>query len=117
MYCMKCGTKLPDDRVFCDSCLAEMERYPVKPGTAVYLPRQDTQAGVKKPTPRKKTISPEETAARLRKTVAWLTGLAVTLAILLGISVAILARQLWKADTGEDIGKNYSTIQPSDPPA
>ncbi len=115
MYCVKCGTKLPDDRVFCDSCLADMERYPVKPGTAVYLPRQDAQWEAKKPAPRKKTVSPEETAARLRRTVAWLTGLAVVLAVLLSISVAILARQLWKADRDEDIGKNYSTIQPSDP--
>ena len=35
MSCMKCGKEVSEDQVFCPECLAEMERYPVKPGTPV----------------------------------------------------------------------------------
>lgn len=115
MYCMKCGTKLADDQVFCDSCLAEMERYPIKPGTAVHLPQRDTQETVKKPASRKKTLSAEETAAKLRKTVVWLTVLAVVLAIALGSAVTMLMRGWREADPDETIGKNYSTLAPNGP--
>ena len=40
MSCMKCGKEVSEDQVFCPECLAEMERYPVKPGTPVLLPHR-----------------------------------------------------------------------------
>ena len=38
MNCVKCGREIPEDQVFCEICLTEMENYPVKPGTAVHIP-------------------------------------------------------------------------------
>jgi len=35
---MKCGKETKSDRFFCQECLDDMERYPVKPDTPVYLP-------------------------------------------------------------------------------
>ena len=40
MYCMKCGREIEDGQAFCGDCLAVMEKYPVKPGTAVILPKR-----------------------------------------------------------------------------
>ena len=38
MNCLKCGRETVSEQVFCEKCLLEMEKYPVKPGTAVKLP-------------------------------------------------------------------------------
>ena len=40
MSCMKCGRDTQDPQVFCDDCLQVMERYPVKPGTPIQLPKR-----------------------------------------------------------------------------
>ena len=45
---MKCGREIPVGQVFCDECLEDMEKYPVKPGTAVQLPARPKPAPVKK---------------------------------------------------------------------
>ena len=37
MNCMKCGREIGENRVFCDLCLADMEKYPIKPGIAIQL--------------------------------------------------------------------------------
>lgn len=112
---MKCGVKLNSDQVFCDSCLAEMERYPVASSTAVHLPRRRETEAPKKTAPRKKTAAPEETVAKLRKAVIWLVGLVLILAIALGVTVTMLVQNLQSDQPDETIGKNYSTISPNDP--
>ena len=46
MSCMKCGKEVSEGQVFCEECLTEMERYPVKPGTPVLLPHREDRKSV-----------------------------------------------------------------------
>lgn len=38
LNCLKCGREIEEGQVFCNDCLVQMAKYPVKPGTAVQLP-------------------------------------------------------------------------------
>ena len=82
MYCMKCGREMEAEQAFCEDCLLGMEKYPVKPGTAVQLPVRKTASQARK-VQKRRTISPEEQIARLKKRIWFLCGiLVVTLALL-----------------------------------
>ncbi len=111
MHCMKCGTKLADDQVFCDNCLSGMENYPVRPGTAVHLP-QRPQPDAKKAAVKKKAPTAEETVAKLRALVRWLLFLVFVLAVCVGISAYLLIQHAQEAKPQETLGQNYSTIAP-----
>lgn len=52
MGCMKCGKKLGNTQVFCDECLAKMEKNPIPANATVVLPRRKSA-----PTQKKKTSS------------------------------------------------------------
>ena len=107
MHCMKCGREIDEGRVFCPECLADMENYPVKPGTAVQLPVRRNLP--KKTPPRKKTATPEEQNLRLQKIIRFLLGAwLVTLLI-----AAILAYPAYKYVVEENHflpGQNYSVV-------
>lgn len=86
VYCMRCGREIGEEQVFCPECLADMEKYPVKPGTAVRLPQRSAVQHVRKAAPRKKPPAPEEVNLRLRKllrffVVLWLVTLLVAAAL------------------------------------
>lgn len=86
MNCMRCGREIEEEQVFCADCLANMEKYPVKPGTAVQLPRRQTAAPMRKAAPRKKTLTLEEQVLKLKKQVK---RLVVCLVLLLLIAAAL----------------------------
>ena len=65
MNCIKCGTNVPENQVFCDTCLADMEKYPVKPDVTVVLP-QRRDASVSKKKSRKRTVPAEEQLRRVK---------------------------------------------------
>ena len=65
MNCIKCGTKVPEDQVFCNTCLADMEKYPVKPDITVTLP-QRKEAPVSRKKSRKRALPPEEQLRRVK---------------------------------------------------
>lgn len=69
MNCMKCGTEIEESQVFCDDCLAVMEKYPVKPDVAVHLPKRNTV--LEKPT-RKKDLTPEQLQHQQKSLLKWL---------------------------------------------
>jgi len=110
MHCMRCGREIADDRVFCPECLAEMDRYPVKPGTTVRLPQPSATQPQRKQAPRKKQPAPEETILRLRKllrffVVLWLVTLLVA---------AVLAYPAYQYVVEENHflpGQNYSVFE------
>ena len=73
MNCLKCGRTLKDQLVFCPDCQADMENYPVKPGTPIQLPTQPKLSPAKKkPARRKKMLKPEERLPRMRSAIRWL---------------------------------------------
>lgn len=117
MRCLKCGRE--SEETFCRICQEEMEKYPVKPGTIVLLPKE--RPVEKKPAPRKPQVPPETVIQTQRRTIRRLSGgiaALVALLVLLGaVTVHLLGGQK-KAP----LGKNYSTVtrpseEESTPPA
>lgn len=105
MYCMKCGRDTTGDHVFCNSCLEKMEHYPVKPGTAVHLPHRKDTSG-KKPA-RKRTVSPEEQIAGLKKNLRRSRICALVLFLVLSLASVLLVREIASSDA-PIIGQNYT---------
>lgn len=87
MYCLKCGNETLEEKIFCEECLQVAQIYPVKPGTPIQLPRQDT---VKKTSAQKRTISAEEQVESLKKTVRRMGFLLFLMTVALGISLATI---------------------------
>ena len=111
MNCMKCGRETVDNEGFWAECLAEMEKYPVRPNTVIQIPHRPAS------TPKKNfqwRITPEEQVAQLRKKcrrasiallIAWL--LIAILGTTVGLTVYELDVQRW-------LGQNYSTMETTD---
>ena len=114
MKCMRCGRDTTDQQVFCDDCLADMARHPVKPDVAVYLPsRRPAEPQRKQIRHRKKDLSAEELVPILRSRIWILSAAVVILMLMLGAAAA----GVWFANnptTDEkipNIGQNYQTVE------
>ena len=110
MNCMKCGRETRDDRVFCPKCLEAMERCPVPPDVAVWLPKRQP-ASAKKTAAHKRALSPEEQLVRLKRRNRWLTGIVCLLLALSALLAVSSARYLRQLDIQQLLGKNYSTVE------
>jgi hypothetical protein len=111
LNCMKCGREIALGQVFCKECLADMENYPIKPGTPVQLPAQDAAAAPRRPSDRRKVRKPEEQIALLRK---WVLGLSLTLlAVILTFSIitSVLLHRIEQNRDDTLPGQNYSTVE------
>lgn len=111
--CLKCGRPCREDQVFCKECLAEMEKYPVKPGVVVLLPPKE------KPRPSRRRAAPpaaEEQLAKLKKRMA---ALRIALALALGAAGVFgwLAVSDWLDQEEIQLlpGQNYSSETTSAP--
>lgn len=115
MNCMRCGREIDDKQVFCEDCLLDMEKYPVKPGTTVQLPRRKDSYNQKKAHSRRKTkLPPEEQVKLLRKRLHVMAAIIVVLLVL----VALLGWQTAEHLTEDDHllpGQNYSAIESVQP--
>ena len=78
MSCIKCGVETAEMQVFCENCLAEMEKYPVKPDVTVTLPHREEFPSQKKKPRRQKSIPAEE---QLRRTKYVLRLTRITLVV------------------------------------
>lgn len=107
MYCLKCGKKTEDEHVFCAACQHTMEKYPIKPGTAVTLPKRDASGTVKRATPRKRTVPLDEQILALRKTLRRTRLLVVVLVVVLAMAAALLVHEVSEIDLPA-IGQNYT---------
>lgn len=112
MLCMKCGREIEPERVFCPDCLADMEKYPVKPGTVVQIPRRPSQPQLKKGTNyrRQPAVPLEEQIKRLKKRVAVLTcSLILAIAAIAGLCWLVVDQYFENLDKVLP-GQNYSSI-------
>ena len=110
MNCMKCGREIALGQVFCKECLADMEQYPIKPGTPVPQFDPNAVAAVKRPTNGRKQKKPEEQIIGLKK---WILGLSLSLlVVILGFSIvtAILVNRLQDTEDRVPAGQNYSSL-------
>lgn len=107
MQCLKCGREIDADAVFCDRCLDEMAKYPVKPDTVVLLPKWESFR-----TPeRRPKAAPVDPVTHLKKQNRILARmLAIALLLMIGLTCGIL----WLLQSPEEaiaVGQNYSFIQ------
>ena len=105
--CLKCGRLCAENQAFCGECLAEMEKYPVKPGVVVLLPPKEKAV----PASRRRSAapSPEEQVAKLKKRVAALW-LALTIAAAAAGTLGWLAiSEYQELENAKPLpGQNYS---------
>lgn len=117
MNCMRCGRETTSQQVFCDRCLDDMARHPVKPDVAIHLPNRKTkEAQRKQARHRKRELSAEELVPILRRRIRVLIAAVVILIMMLGAAAA----GVWYANrppTEPDvpnIGQNYQTVESDD---
>ena len=108
MGCLKCGETTQAEHVFCPTCMEVMQRYPVKPDTAVSIPRRETPSAERKPVSRAEP-TPKQQLARLRAIVKWLLAVIVILSLLLCLVGVMLIRTLDQPSGNSNIGRNYTT--------
>lgn len=112
MNCMKCGRETKGKQVFCEECLADMEKYPVEPGTPVQIPARSGEQNYK-PVSRRRKKSAEERLKRSKKTIGWLSGIIAVLVLVIVLGACSLAKMVQYRREQENMGKNYSTVAPS----
>ena len=87
MSCLKCGQEVSAGQVFCDSCLADMEQYPVKPGTPVIIPNQNAPLPSKRT--HKRISKSQDLITAQRRLIGWL--LTTILILLLAVAALTVA--------------------------
>ena len=111
MNCMKCGRETVESDVFCAHCLTEMEKYPVRPGTVVQLPRRREEPAVKKSHGRRKAAPPpEEQVKRLKKAVRKLWVAILVLVLLLAVFGYFAGKYILEATAEFLPGQNYHSV-------
>lgn len=115
MKCMKCGREIQESQVFCQDCLLEMEKHPIKPGTVVQLPRRVETTGTKKLHSRRRgNVSPEEQVKLLKKRVRILTiALIAAIALLVALAFPTVEHLMEKNEILP--GQNYSAVTSVEP--
>ena len=115
MNCYRCGRETVNEQVFCEKCLATMQKYPIKPGTAVQLPDRKALERQASPVIRRQP-SAEELVPQLRKTVRILVAAVSLLSITLGLTAWLLVRSSLNVQlpTPGNMGRNYTAVEPED---
>lgn len=110
MGCLKCGRELSGAQVFCDSCLASMEKYPVKRDAPLRLPNRNVHAPAKRPQKKKRVLKPEEQVLQLQKVIRWMLIMMAITVTALTLTVGILLFQRTPAEES-NTGRNYQTAE------
>ena len=109
MNCLKCGREIEEGQVFCNDCLVQMAKYPVKPGTAVQLPSRGSAAVSKKVHSRRRSKAvPEEQLKALKKRIRILSALLSVCVVLL-IVLSVVTLRYMSANRLLP-GQNYSAV-------
>lgn len=106
MNCLKCGRETASEQIFCQDCLLEMEKYPIKPGTVVQLPQRRETPVLRRT--RRRIPSSEELIRQLQRTVRILAALLLVSWVLI---VVLLVPTLEHLQEDHYLpGQNYSSI-------
>ncbi len=104
--CLKCGKETRASAVFCAACLEDMQRYPVKPGTVVHLPRRPA---VVKAEPQLEDDVHITLLQRQRRLMRWMVGAIAALSVTLLLTGGLLLHTLQEQNAVPAIGRNYTT--------
>ena len=107
MVCLKCGRET--DQSFCESCRKTMEKYPVKPGTVVILPRE-RKAKVKQQQPVRLSNAALERKIAVQSRYLRRMSIAVVILTAILIAVSVTAVRLLHSSNARPLGQNYSTV-------
>lgn len=72
MNCIRCSKETEENQVFCNECLKDMERHPVKPGTPIQLPNRENRNTGKRASFRLAASKWEDKIFRLKYLIFWL---------------------------------------------
>ena len=108
MNCLKCGREIEEGQVFCNDCLVQMAKYPVKPGTAVQLPSRGSAVSKKVHSRRRSKTVPEEQLKALKVRVRILSAL-LALCVVLLIVLSVVTFRYMSANRLLP-GQNYSAV-------
>ena len=90
MSCMRCGKETKESQVFCEECLADMERHPVKPGTPIQLPNRVVRTAAKRDRFRVAASKWQDRIFRLKYIMFWMILLIVLLTAALALCICLL---------------------------
>lgn len=90
MSCMRCGKEINENQVFCDECLADMDRHPVKPGTPIQLPQRPVRSVAKRASFRVAASKWQDKIFLLKYIMFWLIVLIVLLTAALALCICML---------------------------
>ena len=113
MNCLRCARETSGQQVFCNACLDDMARHPVRSDTPIYLPVRKAGDTPKRPARRfRRERTAEEIVLILRKRVRVLTALVVILVMMLAAAVTgvWLAKRQGGGFSIPDIGQNFQSI-------
>ena len=106
MNCMKCGRELKEGQVFCDTCLENMEKEPIRINTPVPIPVQPKPVA----SHRRPILNPEEEVKRLEK----INQNLILFLILTTVAMILFALGLFHQevlDVVDNLGRNYSVVE------
>ena len=110
MRCMKCGRET-QEQTFCQSCLEDMARSPVKPGTPVVIFERSISR--RRAEPMKDEL--EEQIRKLNRTILHLKIWVVVMGVLFIFSAVAAGFLYFTSDDNPPIGQNYNTVVDSPP--
>ena len=110
MRCMKCGRET-QEQTFCQSCLEDMARSPVKPGTPVVIFERSNRRRRAAP----KKDEHEEQIRKLNRTILHLKIWVVVMGVLFIFSAVAAGFLYFTSDDKHPIGQNYNTVVDSPP--
>lgn len=111
MACLKCGKEVSAGQVFCDECLLDMDKYPVKPGTPVLLPNRPAAPVVHKHRLHKRQRKPEEQVSVLKNWLTFLCVFCCALAAALTLSVMLNLQLMGNKNINILPGQNYNSSE------
>ena len=107
MRCLKCGRET--GQTFCQTCREEMDRYPVKPGTIIQLPKDRSNSYTRRSLNWRDMISPETQIENQKRTIRRLSGTVAALVVLVIVMGFFMFRTV-KHPGQPPVGQNYSTV-------
>lgn len=112
MNCLRCARETSGQQVFCDACLDDMARHPVKSDTPIYLPVRKVSVAPNNKRRHRRERTAEEIVPILRKRIRVLTALVVILAMMLAAAVTgvWLAKRQGAGLSIPEIGQNFQSI-------
>lgn len=114
MACLKCGKEVSSGQVFCEECLLEMDKYPVKPGTPVMLPNRLAAPVVHKHRLHRRQRKPEEQLSVYKNWLTFFCVFCCVLTVALTLSVMLNLQLMGNKNINILPGQNYTPSETID---